>query len=516
MKMILLAATLACIVYHRGYAQNPVTLVYTHTINATTQTTYTGTGATGNGPSGLTGNTYTYKFGLNVATTGNKQVLDSFIASNALYRYQSVGLTVNFRRVNNASVTSSRKSMWYDQDGGTVNPGGTAALYADYDDSLERVFTGRYFDFGIDNVFQNAVTTNNNNIERMDVVFSSSFYSTDNTKAGFAVFDRGPGGQHDSFYVAAIATVDGTGAPLTYYNAVLVTPADYGFNVGPAINYLIMRKNPTDARLLMMDNSATQNRDGVFLTFSDLGVPSNTKIMGYSLLGTDVSVKPAANMVQYTNATIFPTGSDFLSGGLDPVAITGLWTTNSSLIVLPDWFNGFTAEGEGDKVQLNWGLGVTDHLKELAVERSADGVSYAQLSEYAFEGTVPRSMVDAHPLPGKNYYRLCLIDDDKQVSGYSTISMAEVPVGGGITMEVRPNPVSDGQVVVDIHGLGNQSYELAVFDMQGKCQDTYMVSGDGDTVIGLPRSLAQGLYVVRLSDETGRQLSVKKIMITAH
>ena len=123
-------------------AQTAVTAVFTHFTNATTATSYTGTGATGNSPSGFTGNTYTYDFGTNVATTNNNQVLDSFTALSENFHYQAAAMNVQFRRVNNASVTGLRKDMWYQSTTATVNPGGTAQLYPDYvDDSLELLFT---------------------------------------------------------------------------------------------------------------------------------------------------------------------------------------------------------------------------------------------------------------------------------------------------------------------------------------------------------------------------------------
>ena len=499
-----------------GYAQQPVTAVYTHTINATTSTAYTGTGATGNISSGLTGNTYTYHFGTNVAASDNMQVLDSFIALGFTYRYQPLGMSVKFQRVNNANVTGLRKSMWFDQDGGTVNAGGTAALYAEYDDSLERVFTERLFDAGIDNVFQNAVTTNKNKIERMDVIFSSALYSTDNTKAGFAVFDRGTAGSHDPFYVAAVQTVDANGNPLTYYNAVLVASTDYGSSVGGNVTYLILRKNPADANLLLMDNSTSQNRDGVFLRFSDLGVPSNAKILGYSLMGTDVVVTPSSNMANYTNAAIFPTNSDYGTlGGLDPLAVTGLWTTNSSLIILSDWFNTFSASWSIDKVCLNWGLGVTENGKELILERSADGNTYAPLISYPYPGTATQSAVDEHPLPGKNYYRLSLLNNEGAVTAYSTVSMVEAPSTGLITLNIYPDPVQNGQLSIDVRGLSDQACELRLFDLNGNPLAKYELSGGpiSQRTISLPRNLAKGLYIIQLLDKKGNKILVKKMAV---
>src|SRR5579872_1454772 len=84
------------------HAQWAVTNVFSHRVNSTVQTVYTGTGATGNAPSGLTGTTYTYQFGFSVA--GTRLLLDSFTALGMNFHYQSATLVTKFRRVDNASV----------------------------------------------------------------------------------------------------------------------------------------------------------------------------------------------------------------------------------------------------------------------------------------------------------------------------------------------------------------------------------------------------------------------------
>jgi hypothetical protein len=149
----LMAFTITMIWLQSATAQTPVTAVFTHLTNATTSSTYTGTGATGNAPSGFTGNTYTYEFGTIVSATDNDQILDSFTALSENYHYQSTAMNVIFRRVNNASVTGLRKDLWFQSTSATVNAGGTAQLYPDYDESLELLFTKRLFNVGMDNIF---------------------------------------------------------------------------------------------------------------------------------------------------------------------------------------------------------------------------------------------------------------------------------------------------------------------------------------------------------------------------
>ena len=500
-------------------AQTAVTAVFTHYTNATTATSYTGTGATGNAPSGFTGNTYTYDFGTNVATTNNNQILDSFTALGENFHYQAAAMNVKFRRADNASVTGLRKDMWYESTTATVNPGGTVQLYPDYvDDSLELLFTRRLFNVGIDNVFQNATTTDNNNIERVDVIFPAGIIATDNTKAGFTVFDRGLAGGHDPFYIAAITSVDGSGNPAGYNAPVSVTAGNYGSNVGGAVNFVTLRQNPGDPGLLFMDALNNQNRDGVLVRFTDLGIANSTRIYGYSLFETDDVFSPTSDMVAYTNAAYFPTTTDNgSSGGLDPLAITGLWVTNATAVVLAESIESFTAVDVSGQVQLNWQLGAVDDGPALLVERSGDGVDYTTLMDFSHAAPGQQTAIDPHPLAGTNYYRLVLVNAAGSATTYSqvcTINNA-VAATGSLSVAIYPNPVRSGQLMIAAQGLTPGVYVLYLYDLNGTLILTQDCSG-GPTMnqaISLPGGLAAGIYSAQLADKHGHSIFVRQVLV---
>ena len=498
-------------------AQTPVTAVFTHWANATTGTTYTGPAATGAATSAYAGNSYTYDFGTDVVSTNNIQYLDSFTALGLNYHYQVAGQAVYFRRVNNASTTGLRKSLWIQQNAGTtVNNGGTAALIPAYDDSLERLFSEQIFNMGIDNNFQNATTTNNNNIERVDVLLPGGVSATDVTRAGFVVFDRGAGGTHDPFYIAAVKTLDASGNPSAYYNAVSVTAAGYGNNIGGALDFLVLRENPGDGHLLLMNNTANQNRDGVFLRFTDLGVTDNTIIYGYSLFGTDVVVSPATNLVNYANATNFPTTSDFTNGGIDQLAVTGLWVTKASYVVLADRVNSFSAVLTGDgSVQLSWNLGVTDDLRELVVERSGNGTDFSPLLDLTDPTGGQQTVVDAHPLAGPNFYRLELVNKEGVVVSYSAVYSITTGTAAPFVLGLYPDPVQNGQFQLAAQGLKTGSYTIRILDLSGKPVLKQVFTGSPvlSLPINLPPLLPAGMYVLQLSDKNGEAVAVRTFVV---
>lgn len=495
-------------------AQSPVTAVFTHKENALTATTYTGTGATGSPASGYAGNSYTYQFGLPVASSNNTAILDSFTALGLNYHYQPENYQVKIRRVNNSTVTGFRKLMRIEQTGGTVTAGGSILLLPEYNDSLEQVFSQRIFNVGVDNIFQNDDNSNNINIERVDMIFPNGIDAADNTRAGFVVFDWGAAGDHDPFYMAAIKTLDVDGNPSSYYDAVSVTKNNYGSGAGGNCTYVILRKNDTDARLLFNHDYVTQTRDGVFFRFGDLGVSSNTPIYGYSLFAADGQVSPAAKMVDYTNATNFPITSDLSGGGPDLLTVAGLWVTDS-LITLPNQVSEWRAAVVNNQVKLSWDLNMIDGLKEQVVERSENGITYIPILHIPVQAEGLQTALDIHPMSGKNYYRLKLVQQDGIMVTCSAVSMVDLKPAASVTMSVYPNPVKNNFLKLEIRGLAKSSYTIHLLNINGQPLLRQLIVGE-QTVqksLYLPKHIAAGAYILKLTDENGKPVCERRILI---
>jgi hypothetical protein len=497
-------------------AQSPITAVFSHRTNATTAKTYAGTGATGQSNSGFAAINYNYQFGTSVSAGSNYLLLDSFTCLGMNYRRQPASLITKFCRVNNATVTGARKSLWFEQfSAATVSTTVPAKLFPDYDDSLERIFSkGNILNIGMDNNFQNASTTNNNNIERVDYIISSGVKATDVTRAGFAVFDRGTGTTHDPFFIAAIKTLDVNGDPASYYNAVEVPATAFGNNVASAINYLILRRNATDANLFLMNNTVSQNLDDALIRFAGMGVANNAVIYGYSLFSHDITSTVAANLVNYANATYFPTNSDLPSGGLDQVAISGLWVTDASYVILAERIDELSAKWVDDKVQLTWMLGIADDVKEMIVERSAGGKDYAPLSTIYAPLSGKQSISDAHPLNGVNFYRIKLLNEDKVIA-YSAVSYINTfDKSLKVNVNVCPNPVLHGKLSISGEGLSGGSYDLQIFSLSGRVVLQQKLSGGPvfTRELVLPEYLSPGCYTILLTDGRGKRIFTKVLM----
>src|SRR5581483_11622527 len=247
----------------------------------------------------------------------------------------------------------------------------------------------------------------------------------------------------------------------------------------------------------------------------DLGVASNTYIYGYSIFAPDVNTASAGNLVDYTNATNFPITTDLSGGGYDPLAVTGLWVINSTNVVLPSLVGDLYTSPGTNQVKLSWDLLSADDLSDQIVERSSDGVHYTTLLHVPVQATGAQTAIDASPLPGKNYYRLKLVQQNGATAAYSAISWVDWKAAASLSMDVYPNPVTSRQLTLAIHGLSNTPYKIIVLDMNGRPLLTQTLTGEQQvqTTVHLPAGIPTGTYVVKLTDNAGNRILDRQVMV---
>ncbi len=253
---------------------------------------------------------------------------------------QNANSIVKIRRVNNGIVSGKRSLLWLEKNivaGGSANK---IAVLPQYNDNMELVFDGNSLNQGTDNLFANQGdgNGNNNNIERLDVIFAGGVISTYNNKVGFALFERGADNEHDPFVIAAITSIDQNGNPTAYGKPLRINSGNWGNIPSSAVDYYVARRDPLTELNLRMSTSGKQNIGGVFITLKDLGIATGVKIYGYSVMGYDLpSCATAADLVDYTNSTYFPTNTSSATsqGGIDLIALTGVLSAPEGIILPP-------------------------------------------------------------------------------------------------------------------------------------------------------------------------------------
>ena len=307
-----------------SFAQTGIASLTVTNTNATLGTTYSSTGA-GNTtfPEYGTGINFTYRYGVNSTLTPGKRAVASFATATASYVPKSLVVTVKMRRVDNAVVTGNKSILFYRGSRTGTSPNYTLNLNSEYNTDMEAAFAANNLFSGTDNIFTNSgdVNGNNNNIERLDVIVPAGLSVGKASTSGFPVFERGVYGGHDGYKVAVITSLDGSGVPNGYSNVLNISSATYNnaAATNPVANdqYYVLRNSGSGNLLVSAD--ANQGMGGVLSLFSDFGIADGTIIYGFSLMGTDFAGTTGASVINYNNATNYPTTSG-TAGGIDLIA----------------------------------------------------------------------------------------------------------------------------------------------------------------------------------------------------
>lgn len=245
--------------------------------------------------------------------------LDSFQAGGETYAVTGLADESYIRR---NGVNPAQSSIWYSRSGS----GGGATYTAEHGATIDGILLNNTFRGGSDNTFVNGSGASAGNIERLDFVFSGGLTATE--ALSFAVFDRGGNTNHDRFQIALITGWDSGTNNVTAYSDVTGQSALWGSsNPDGSFNYQIFRYNTGDdsSNSNANQSGSGQGIGGVVFGIDDFSVSAGTTIYGYSLFGNDVTWGgDTSNLIDWNNATYFPTNTNDNGGGIDIAAVNGV------------------------------------------------------------------------------------------------------------------------------------------------------------------------------------------------
>jgi hypothetical protein len=517
MKIKVSLAVLVLLVYGRAAtAQSPVTQFSGSYSPATSSLgSYTALPSSIGTFSGCASTTYTYTFSNG---SSNQYKLYSFNANGSTYFVApGAAAAVKLRRVNNAKVTGARSIVYMEATASSTTACPSLAVLnfkTPYVDVMENVLAGGILNQGTDNLFTNASNGdgNNNNIERVDVIFSSGLNTANPGKAGFTILDRGTNYNHDPFRIAAITSLDAAGNPAGF-GAVKVCSGGNGSangswghpsmaNGNKQFGAYVLRKDASDAHL-RVSSVVNQEIGGVFFSFADLGITPGQALYGYALLGPDGIVSPTSTqLLNLTDATVYPTNTTESSGGgLDLVAVNTVFATGS-FVVLALSVDDFTGTIQDNKGSLQWRLGNADELFQLVVQRGTDGVNFYDLpagspGTTGSDNTLKGSYTDI-TLPGAGvyYYRLKMVLSGQQVQYSRVLALRGEDPASAAGWRIFPTLPEQGQSL-KLQGLHDGIYTLYFYSAGGACRSMAVQVHGGAASISSPS--VPGVYWVRLS-----------------
>ena len=127
----------------------------------------------------------------------------------------------------------------------------------------------------------------------------------------------------------------------------------------------------------------------------------------------------------------------------------------------------FTAVANGSKALIKWQTGTEEITDKMLLQRSDDGIHFIDIAFMNAKGT-PSSYnyTDEHPLNGRNYYRLKMIDISNE-NAYSRIETVYITGNDGFKVTAFPNPVTDKLQINTDTDIAPSAY-INICNMEGK------------------------------------------------
>jgi hypothetical protein len=188
--------------------------------------------------------------------------------------------------------------------------------------------------------------------------------------------------------------------------------------------------------------------------------------------------------------------------------------TRSAATPLPVELTAFTGTVDAHNLAtLRWTTASERNAAYFAIERSADGVTFAEAGRVAASGTTIRTLSyqwsDPQRLNILTYYRLRQVDTNGKVQ-YSGVVALAPSVLTDQSLHVYPNPSAGQEVQLLLQGYDGETVELRLTDALGRLVFTRTLSLVGNQYLApltAPQNLAAGSYILTLG---GRTNSIQK------
>jgi len=307
------------------------------TATVTSLTTFTSTGSSFTGTFTGAGGTFPTATNYTLNYSGETIAITSFTTGTGIGAqvYNPLAytgtITTTLQRFSSTAGTNQNNNIIYQRV--TAQSGTTYTLAGPFTPLQNDLFNSNNLNAGTDNLFTNTGngSGNNNNIERVDVVFDLGLTVTD--ALAFLLLERGATTGHDGFQIAAILSVDAFGAPTSYGSLVSFATGSYGTTaLSGTSNWLVARNLASEPDFGAEHPSAAvtaQPIGGTTISVSGLtsnrglGIASGTTIYGYSLFGVDVTGTTSSELLDISSS-FFPKNTSETNGGIDLITYTGV------------------------------------------------------------------------------------------------------------------------------------------------------------------------------------------------
>ena len=180
---------------------------------------------------------------------------------------------------------------------------------------------------------------------------------------------------------------------------------------------------------------------------------------------------------------------------------------------LPVMFDHVVAYEKNNGVVIEWDNLTERDIATYFVERSGNGNDYTVISQF-----LPKSnrddkasyeCFDRNPLPGLSFYRIKVIEKSMKIIFSKVLRIDRDKEKRGI--DLYPNPVTNGQLVITLSGLKEGNYDVSLFNSAGQHGFRDNISNKGSSTIKtfkLPSSIRPGIYNLLITGDNYRESKI--------
>jgi hypothetical protein len=209
----------------------------------------------------------------------------------------------------------------------------------------------------------------------------------------------------------------------------------------------------------------------IYFDFTDFnlgttpGVAANYSLLARSSTAVNFSVVPTASANVLGSRVYFTVDANNIANNASNGGYYTIGTTNNAISILPLELLKFSANSCDKDVCLEWRTANEVNTSYFGIERSADGLNWINVKNVKAAGSslqvLNYTAIDEQPLTGISYYRLKLVDVDKEFK-FSRIAAVDFKKESNIN--IYPNP-SNG--LFQITNCGNYN-QVIVSDVSGR------------------------------------------------
>jgi len=289
---------------------------------------------------------------------------------------------------------------------------------------------------------------------------------------------------------------------------------DVGINTGaPYAKFLLSKGGGVDT-LVSLNNILTIPSDNAFHTLHYV----YNNVTGVFTASVDGVVQTTYNGIpgrplSWTGATNVTVGSG-MDGSNANVPVLDNFIVQTPPVVLPLELLSFDVIATGNENNLRWTTTHEIHLRDFAVERSSDGLSYATIGTITaiqgYTATNDYNFTDNNPAI-TCFYRLRMTDLDGTFS-YSSVKKVN-GAATAVSIDCYPNPTID-YVNVRISNTTVATYAYTVATLDGKVMRSGIiaVSGAGQQTSLNLTAAAKGILILRVQDTRSNTMETFKIL----